>query len=812
MTLADNSVPLYEITVKNKRFFVESRNVKGLEVATMVLNGTPYEFLLQPASGREPAILLNPRKVKVDTDPADVSRYFVHENGAPNIPEVKDAKNNLPPQFRNYETQKLVSEAIKPLATSLSQTIDKQNSDLQTALAAININIESQRLVLEKSIQDDFVKISESQHATFKRGWDQITETTNKKVTEWFANYRERTKKELSSEIVTFSKNLIEESMAAQKEALLNESNTQLASLSASTYKWIREQIHNIGQATDQLLIEKNEQAADALDTKVVQITEQVDKQLKHLVTQVQTESAKIEKNLQSDVNKKASKFDTLSTSLEKIIKETPDRVTHLFDTASKSWSKKISEAVTEIDGFKKHISTDQTKLSTKVENLTEKVKETEKELEIQKKTISKETKGYIDKQVVEMKRLIARGAESGGGSSGPPGAGGSGNPEVNAVVIGTSANWNSVYTTVNDLSAFWNGDVTLILAHSANWDAAYTSTSTNSANWNSTYSTVGTNSANWDVAFNYGTDFSINSAYYDSVYSTVDTNSANWNSSFTVLVGNSANWNTAAGYATVFSINSANYGSVYSTVDSNSSNWNSVFTTTNSNSASWNTAYSYSTVYSTNSASYATISYVANYLPLSGGSVVGDLTIFGNLTAYGTTTFLDTQVVVTSAMHVTNLGTGPALVVNQVGPQPIVDFQDDNVTVFRIADDGLVGIMTTTPNVELTVKGAISATGDVTFNSSLNLMPTVSGAAIILGAKSFYVYSGAGDVTWTLPDLASSPNRMYFIKNRSAAGNLTLNASGADNLYYTSVTPSHNVGPGEAYIIANDGTYWEVM
>jgi len=103
-------------------------------------------------------------------------------------------------------------------------------------------------------------------------------------------------------------------------------------------------------------------------------------------------------------------------------------------------------------------------------------------------------------------------------------------------------------------------------------------------------------------------------------------------------------------------------------------------------------------------------------FVDSTGDTITGDLTIQGNLTVQGTTVTLNTEVCTTSAMEITNQGTGPALVVNQCGSQPIVNFVDydgvcDN-SVFYIEDGGNVGLGTTNPNERLSVVGNISASG----------------------------------------------------------------------------------------------------
>lgn len=93
-----------------------------------------------------------------------------------------------------------------------------------------------------------------------------------------------------------------------------------------------------------------------------------------------------------------------------------------------------------------------------------------------------------------------------------------------------------------------------------------------------------------------------------------------------------------------------------------------------------------------------------------------GSLSVTGNITVAGSAIFHNTEYTTTSAIIITNTGTGPALVVNQTGEQAVAAFYDDNSIAFYIdgksATAGNVGIGTSTPNENLTVVGNISATG----------------------------------------------------------------------------------------------------
>jgi len=112
-----------------------------------------------------------------------------------------------------------------------------------------------------------------------------------------------------------------------------------------------------------------------------------------------------------------------------------------------------------------------------------------------------------------------------------------------------------------------------------------------------------------------------------------------------------------------------------------------------------WNSVYS---AYNQLSSSFVTNNYN------------GNVTILGSLSVLGDITYIDTAVTVTSALSVINLGTGPALVINQKGSQPIANFLDDDVSSLYIADGGNVGINITNPLARFTVNGAVSSSGNI--------------------------------------------------------------------------------------------------
>ena len=100
----------------------------------------------------------------------------------------------------------------------------------------------------------------------------------------------------------------------------------------------------------------------------------------------------------------------------------------------------------------------------------------------------------------------------------------------------------------------------------------------------------------------------------------------------------------------------------------------------------------------------------VTESLSVGGDSRVNALTAttFEALTAKFNKTIVST----TSALSVVNNGTGPALLVQQDGAQPIAHFIDKDGDDIIFHDDGKVSIGSRTAVEQLTVTGNISATG----------------------------------------------------------------------------------------------------
>jgi hypothetical protein len=409
------------------------------------------------------------------------------------------------------------------------------------------------------------------------------------------------------------------------------------------------------------------------------------------------------------------------------------------------------------------------------------------------------------------------------------------------------SANWDNTYTTVSNNSASWDNTLgesayTTTNANSANWDSTYTTVNAKESKWDSSYTTTNDNSANWDTAY---TTVNTKESKWDSSYTTTNANSANWDTAYTTVNTKESNWDTAynainakeskwdSSYTTT-NANSANWDNTYTTVSNNSASWDntlgeSVYTTYNSASAAivdsvaegnaqgkvavtsldgTVTQVDVNNLQTDDSPTFAgvrggninvgitddnTIDTTSGDLTInsSGGTttiddelvVAGNTTVQGSLSVTGDFTYIDTTVSVTSALEITNAGTGPALVVNQTGAQPVVDFQDDGETTLYVEDGGNVGIGTSDPSTKLTVAGTVSAQGDTTIDGSVTINSDIS------------QYSAPGGTEYI--------NNQVFTDDLLLASPTTVNTfskSGVKSIKY--IVSMHNTGSRTAFEI----------
>ena len=136
-----------------------------------------------------------------------------------------------------------------------------------------------------------------------------------------------------------------------------------------------------------------------------------------------------------------------------------------------------------------------------------------------------------------------------------------------------------------------------------------------------------------------------------------------------------------------------------------------------------------------------------------------GDVTVFGNLSATGTSYFANTVYTTTSALSVINLGnTGPAFYVGNNGTGDIASFYDldQNVEVLHVGGNNgtfpNVGIKTSQPNKDLTVKGELSASGLIYSNGRvLKPLSGVGGIVVNDSLTNVTVISAENQISGSL-------------------------------------------------------------
>jgi hypothetical protein len=147
----------------------------------------------------------------------------------------------------------------------------------------------------------------------------------------------------------------------------------------------------------------------------------------------------------------------------------------------------------------------------------------------------------------------------------------------------------------------------------------------------------------------------------------------------------------------------------------------NTVISDNDGNSNQWNSNY---TTYNENSANYTSLEYVdSKFLPNSGGLISGDLKVQNNFTVYGSISALGTayfqNTIYTTSTSLCIMHTAPEGVAVYIASRGLGDILslydlDTNIEVFHVGgadgDYPNVGVKTSTPNVDFTVNGSISA------------------------------------------------------------------------------------------------------
>ena len=127
-------------------------------------------------------------------------------------------------------------------------------------------------------------------------------------------------------------------------------------------------------------------------------------------------------------------------------------------------------------------------------------------------------------------------------------------------------------------------------------------------------------------------------------------------------------------------------------------------------------------------------------------GDISGDLRVQGDLTVNGSYTQIDTNVQTTEQMSITNDGTGPAIIANQIGAgHPVVNFQKDGGSVFYLDDGGFIGLRQSTPRVSLDINHSDAIQVPVGIEAQ---RPTPTDGMLRFNSESG-VFEGYYDAAW---------------------------------------------------------------
>ena len=214
---------------------------------------------------------------------------------------------------------------------------------------------------------------------------------------------------------------------------------------------------------------------------------------------------------------------------------------------------------------------------------------------------------------------------------------------------------------------------------------------------------------------------------------------------------------------------------------------------------------------------------------------ISSDVRIEGHLMVNGTTTTVNTDSQITDQIIITNNGTGPALIVNQIGVQPLIEIQDDSVPVFKIINGGNVGIGTIDPIQLLDVSGNTNFGYDNTLhNTTINgseiistnkstpaLTINQSGTGNYLNAYTLSVinngYVGIGKTPNTILDISGTTTSILFsgsglnLTNLNSSNinvgtlNVAYGGSGLQTLTGNSLLVGNNTGP----IVTSSNLTW---
>jgi hypothetical protein len=416
VSLSDNSIDLTEVTVKGKKYFVEARQIKpGLEIGILSINNVPCEFLLkQVAPLQESAIIFNPFKRKVDIDHKDVGLYYLNQTEP--VPK-KESENSAPPTFKNYDTESLVYEAIKPLSAYLLNQSNNQQTLIKDSLKFITENSTKQESILKEHLDSNLKKIKESHELAIETAWSKTVTEIKGKIHNTLTEHTKAFDKSVRSEVNSLATKLITEYAKLHKEELLKENSTQFSKLSSETYKWLAEQMASINNDSTQLLLEKNNEADTYISNRVDEINQSLTQRLNEVTSKLSENYIQAESAIINRFDHFKNQADTIS-----------DNINEKVNSSIHSFDKKLKDTLELISASKNEITKQVQEGTLQIEQIinTSKIYDEFKanivelfteEIKTQKQYINVDLRKYIDGQIALVRTLALRLADTGGGT-----------------------------------------------------------------------------------------------------------------------------------------------------------------------------------------------------------------------------------------------------------------------------------------------------------------------------------------------------------------------------------------------------------
>jgi hypothetical protein len=178
---------------------------------------------------------------------------------------------------------------------------------------------------------------------------------------------------------------------------------------------------------------------------------------------------------------------------------------------------------------------------------------------------------------------------------------------------------------------------------------------------------------------------------------------------------------------------------------------------------------------------------------------VKGNTRIEGNLIVNGATTIVDTNVETTEQLVITNDGTGPALIVNQIGSETIIDIQSSNNSVIKINKDGYAGFGVIEPNAIIDISGSNTT-------NILQLYQSGTGKIINSNSTNFYVSNTGTVVANLFSGSGSSLNNLNSTNINDGTLLVNYGGTGSQSLSINSVL----VGNGTSAITQPNNLIWK--